>query len=112
MNLSLGFKMDITICDLRYSYSRQLSLFRNALLHVARGLAYFEHTLVRIVRISPMVLLIALTHRSNHAFNECNFVLCDAVLFVELSISPLLIHWQVRHELETLVVEMLRIFPQ
>src|SRR3989338_3225489 len=39
-------------------------------------------------RISSMGLVIILAHRSDHAFDECNFVLGDAVLRVNKFVSP------------------------
>src|ERR1017187_7830043 len=39
-------------------------------------------------RISSILLLIVLAHRSNHALDECDLVLRDAVLRVEQIVSP------------------------
>ena len=39
-------------------------------------------------RISSMVLLIALAHRPDHAIDERDLVLVDAVLFVEQLVGP------------------------
>src|SRR2546423_12915890 len=63
-------------------------------------------------RISSMGLLIALAHRTNHAVDERDLVLCDAVLLVEHPVRPVAIHRQIGYELEPLVIEMLGVLTK
>src|SRR5215472_11977575 len=59
-----------------------------------------------------MVLLITLTHRSYHAVDERDLILCDAVLLVEHPVGPFPVHRQVGHEREPFAVEVLRVLTQ
>src|SRR6266436_7071219 len=59
-------------------------------------------------RISSMVLLIALGHRTNHFLNECDLVRCKFVLLVEISVGPLAIPRLLRNPSVNRLSRMLR----
>ena len=60
-------------------------------------------------RISSMVLVITVAHRTDHAVNECNFILSNAVPLVEYLVRPVLISWQPRNEGKAFAIQVLSV---
>src|SRR5882672_3558389 len=63
-------------------------------------------------RISSIVLLITLAHRTNHAVKERDFLLSDAVLLVENLVGPVSIHRKPGNEGKAFAVQVLRVRSQ